>query len=345
MRRINIAVVGVGAVGIEMCRILIQRGFPLGEFKIFARSARTITIDGQVYQVEEISPEGFEGIDIALFAGTEGEKGAAVMYGPEAVKRGAIVIDNGSDFRLKEEVPLIVPEVNPQRIKEHRGIIANPNCTTIQMVVALAGIYKEFGLEEVILTSFQATSGAGRRGTEELWVQIKDVVDKNKDSQNAFEVKKVSGFKPEIFTRQIGFNVIAQIGEFKEYGYTTEEWKVVKEAQKIFEDFSLKITATCVRVPVFTGHSEAIYFKTKREADLDEVSQVLESSPGVKFFKDPQKFPTPLEAEGKDEVFVGRLRENPFSNNSFWFWVISDNLRKGAALNAVQIAEFLFSLT
>ncbi len=337
----NVAVIGVGAVGVEMLRTLRQRGFPIDKLRVFARRERDITVDGEVYHVESIEGKTFEGIDIALFAGTEGEKGAAVTYADKFIKAGAVVIDNGADFRLKEGVPLVVPEANRQEIFKHKGLIANPNCTTIQMIVALAGVYKKFGLERIILTSFQATSGAGRRAAETLCEEIAYVAEKNKDRPYQEWDKKV-GKLSGAFSHQIVFNVIPQIGGFKDNGYTSEEQKVVDETYKIFGDRDIKISATCVRVPVFTSHSEAVYFQTKKDTSLKNIEEVIATSEGVKFFPD-NTYPLPLDVEGTDEVCVGRLRSDPFSKNSFWLWCVGDNLRKGAALNAVQIAEELIS--
>jgi len=343
MQKYNVAVVGVGAVGVEMLRCLKQRNFPVGKLSVFARSARDIVIDNQTYHVESISPDGFEGVNIALFAGTEGEKGAALTYAPEAVKRGVVVIDNGADFRLKDDVPLIVPEANKERIKAHQGIIANPNCTTIQMIVALARIQKRFGLSQIILTSFQATSGAGRRAAQTLWDEARQIVRLNQDKDfNLIDKKLDKSF--DVFPGQIAFNVISKIGVFKEDGYTSEELKTVYETHKIYGDSSIKITSTCVRVPVFTSHSEAIYFSIKKDASLSQIRTALRESEGVLFYEDPNEFSLPVDAEGKDEVFVGRLRQDTFNKNCFWIWCVADNLRKGAALNAVQIAEHLIAL-
>jgi aspartate-semialdehyde dehydrogenase len=339
MRVFNVAVIGVGAVGVEILRILKERKFPINNLRVFARSSRSIEIDGQKYQVEAISEGNFDNIDIALFAGTEGEKGASVLYAHKFIEKGAVVIDNGSDFRLKNDIPLVVPEINKDKIFNHKGLIANPNCTTIQAVVALGGIYKKFGLERFILTSFQATSGAGKKASITLWEETKKIVEKNKDVDFDQIDKKVT--PSQIFGYQIAFNVIPKIGDFKEYNYTSEEWKVVKETHKILDDSTIKITATCVRVPVFTSHSEAIYFKTKKDTTLKDIEEVLKETGGVKYF--PSTFSLPLNIEGKDEVFVGRLREDPFEKNAFWIWTVADNLRKGAALNAVQIAEILSS--
>jgi len=344
MKRYNLAVIGVGAVGREILRCLGQRNFPVGNLKVFARTSRDIQVDKEIFKVETITPENFQGIDIALFAGTEGEKGAGLQWAEAAVSSGAVVIDNGADFRLREDVPLIVPEVNREKISEHKGIIANPNCTTIQMVVSLSQIYKRFGLEQIILTSFQAVSGAGRTACKVLWEETKKIVEENKDLDYLSINKKIEGYQSEVFPSQIAFNVICQIGSFKEDDFTTEEIKTVKETHKIFDDDSIKITSTCVRVPVFTSHSEAIYFRTREKASLEEIKKALKESEGVVYEEDSEKFFSPVDCEGKDGVFVSRLRKDPFNENSFWIWSVSDNLRKGAALNAVQIAENLVSL-
>ncbi len=337
--RYNIAVIGVGAVGIEMLRILKQRSFPVNKLRVFARSERDITVDGDIYHVEAIEGKSFSGIDIAFFAGTEGEKGASVTYADKFISGGAVVIDNGADFRLKEGVPLIVPEANRKEILTHKGLIANPNCTTIQMIVALAGVYKKYGLAQIILTSFQATSGAGRRAVETLCNETVRIVDKNRDKEFLLWEKRIDKFS-EVFPSQIVFNVIPQIGEFKDNGYTSEEEKVVCETHKIFSDAEIKVSATCVRVPVFTSHSEAIYFTTKKDVTFKDIENTIANSEGIKFLC-RDSYPLPLDAENKDEVYVGRLRLDPFNKNSFWLWCVGDNLRKGAALNAIQIAEEL----
>lgn len=261
------------------------------------------------------------------------------MYAQKFIEKGATVIDNGGDFRLDKDVPLIVPEANREAIASHKGLIANPNCTTIQAIVALAKIHRRCGLEKVTLVSFQATSGAGREAVDSLWQETIQVVERNKDL-DCFSVDKKYNARRGPFPDQIAFNVIPHIGSFGDDDYTSEELKVVKETHKILSDDSIKISATCVRVPVFTSHSEAIYFTTREETNLDEIIQLLASSPGVKLFKHPS-YPLPLNVEGTDEVYVGRVRRDPFQANSFWIWVVADNLRKGAALNAIQIAEEL----
>jgi aspartate-semialdehyde dehydrogenase len=255
MKKYNVAVVGVGAVGIEMLRVLRQRNFPVGEVRVFARSSRNIEVDGQNYTVQAISPDGFNGIDIALFAGTEGEKGAAVTYAQEAIKRSAVVIDNGADFRMDPKVPLVVPEVNPADIRKHKGIIANPNCSTIQMVVALWPIYKKAGIKRIIVTTLQASSGAGRGAVEQLkeetsLIAAAGFLDVHVKTEN------------KTLPQQLSFNVFPHIGAFGEDDYTNEEWKLVRETHKIMHDDKIKISATTVRVPVRTGHSESVYIET-----------------------------------------------------------------------------------
>jgi len=249
-----------------------------------------------------------------------------------------VVIDNGVDFRLKQDVPLVVPEANKDAIANHKGLIANPNCTTIQAIVALANIHKKFGLDEFILVSFQATSGAGKKACIGLWDETKNIAEQNKGKNFDLIDKKINIENP-VFGNQIAFNVIPKIGEFESNGYTSEEMKVVNETHKILRDLDIKISATCIRVPVFTSHSEAIYFKTKHKASVDELREVLKNSEGIVYSED--SFSLPIDTEGKDEVFVSRLRSDPSKDSSFWLWAVSDNLRKGAALNAVQIAECL----
>jgi aspartate-semialdehyde dehydrogenase len=347
----NVAVVGVGAVGIEMLRVLKQRNFPVGEIRVFARSAREIDVDGQKYQVQSISPEGFEGIDIALFAGTEGEKGAAVTFASEAVKRGAVVIDNGADFRMEPDIPLVVPEVNPKDAKKYRkrGIIANPNCSTIQMVVALWPIHQAAKIKRVIVSTYQAASGAGRGAVEQLWREIEEIISGSQKSeirsQNILPSVISHPSSERSLPQQLAFNVFPHIGGFAELDYTSEEWKMVKETHKIMHSDKIKVSATTVRVPVRTGHSESVYIETKWEISVDKIKELLKNAPGVELIDSPKDslYPLAIDCEGKDAVYVGRIRKDPYVKNGFWLWVVSDNLRKGAALNAVQIAELLIT--
>lgn len=338
MKKYNVAVVGVGAVGIEMLRVLKERNFPVGHMRVLARSARDMEVDGVQYAVHPVSPEAFDGIGIALFAGTEGEKGAAVTFAAEAVKRGAVVIDNGADFRMDPKVPLVIPEVNGKDVKKHKGIIANPNCSTIQMVVALAPIYKAAGLKRVVVTTLQASSGAGRSAVEQLKAENAAIARHNYESVHAQGVDRS-------MPQQLAYNVFPQIGGFVEDDYTSEEWKLVKETRKIMHDDKIKVTATTVRVPVRTGHSESVYIETEKVIAPDKVKAILAKSPGIVVIDEPDKglYPMPKDVEGKDEVFVGRIRRDPFVKNGLWLWVVADNLRKGAATNAVQIAECVIS--
>lgn len=350
MKKYNVAVVGVGAVGEELLRVLRQRAFPIGELRVFARSSREIVVDNEKFDVQQVTPFGFEDIDIALFAGTEGEKGAAVTFAAEAVKRGAIVIDNGADFRLREDVPLVVPEVNPQDVSAHKGIIANPNCSTVQLVVAVAPIYQEAGIKRMIISTYQAVSGAGRQAITELTAQASELLTAHpwalcSDCKLSADVK--------VFPRRIAFNVIPHIGSFpasrfQEAGYTTEEWKMVQETHKILHDDKIKISATAVRVPVIVGHSQSVYLETKKKIALGKVRKLLQQAKGVRLVDDPKgtdarTYPVPLDAAGKDDVLIGRVRQDPFVPKGLWLWVVADNLRKGAALNAVQIAELLIN--
>ena len=311
----TVAVVGAGLVGERLVAELRRRNFPLKELRILARTARTAVLDGETFEVGVAEPEAFEGVDIALFAGTEGEKGAAVQLAHEATARGAVVIDNGSDFRLEPDVPLVVPEVNAEAVRDHNGIIANGNCSTIQMVVALAPIAREFGLKKVVVSTYQAVSGAGRSGVEAL--------------ENG---------QGDAFPKPIAGNAIPLIGGVGEDGYTSEERKMKLESRKILGLPDLEVHATAVRIPVHTGHSESVYVETEREVDLPKVLEALRGAPGVVFSGDANDFPTPLETAGEPGVYVGRVRAE---GNTVEFWCVSDNLLKGAATNAVQIAETL----
>jgi aspartate-semialdehyde dehydrogenase len=311
----TVAVVGAGLVGERLVAELRRREFPMKELRVLARSARRAVLAGETFEVGVAEPEAFEGVDYALFAGTEGEKGAAVQLAREAIARGAVVIDNGSDFRLDPEVPLVVPEVNAEALRDHNGLVANPNCSTIQMVVSLAPIAREFGVRKVVVSTYQAVSGAGRGGVEAL----------------------ESG-REDAFTKPIIGNAIPLIGGVGEDGYTTEEKKMREESRKILSMPDLPIFATAVRIPVHTSHSESVYVETEREVSLPEVLDVLSEAPGVSFSGDPADSPTPIEATGEPGVFVGRVR---VEGDVIEYWCVSDNLLKGAATNAVQIAESL----
>ncbi|MFA5276158.1 MAG: aspartate-semialdehyde dehydrogenase [Candidatus Omnitrophota bacterium] len=342
MKKYNVAVIGVGVVGIEMLRVLRERKFPVNEVRVFARSAREIEVDGQKYSVQAITPEGINGIDIALFAGTEGEKGAAVTFAQEAVKRGAVVIDNGADFRMDPKVPLVVPEVNAKDVAKHKGIIANPNCSTIQMVVALNPIHKKVGIKRIIVTTLQASSGAGKAAVDQLKEETVSSLAGWPVTQLDQQTSKTTS-RQTAMPQQLAFNVFPHIGSFVECDYTNEEWKLVKETHKIMHDQKIKISATTVRVPVRTGHSESVYIETKKNISPEQVREILRKAPGVIVMDDVKKniYPMPKDVEGRDETFVGRIRKDCFVKNGLWLWVVADNLRKGAATNAVQIAEEL----
>jgi aspartate-semialdehyde dehydrogenase len=335
-KKVNIGLVGAtGLVGQCILRVLAERRFPAGNIKLWAsaRSAgKKVQYGRKVCRVKEIDPDEFPGCDLIFFAGTEGEKGASRIFSEAAIRAGAVVIDNGSDYRMDQGVPLVVPEVNPGDAFKHKGLIANPNCSTIQMAVALNLIHRKLGLKRIVVSTYQAVSGAGRQGTQTLESEIKD------QSFGKAQGKKTRT-KKIIFPRQIAQNVIPQISDFSELGFSGEEWKMVKETQKIFHDKKLAVNATTVRVPVDTGHSESVYFETREKAGLGVVEKLLAKSPGVVFSKN--SYHTPLEIAGKDEVFVSRLRPDPFDPQAFVMWVAADNLRKGAATNAVQIAELL----
>ncbi|MBX6394309.1 MAG: aspartate-semialdehyde dehydrogenase [Alicyclobacillaceae bacterium] len=335
---LTVAVVGAtGAVGRKMIETLEARNFPVETFIPMASSrsaGTTVTFRNQAVQVIEARPEAFEGIDVALFsAGAKTSRALA----PEAVRRGAVVIDNSSAFRMDPEVPLVVPEVNGEAAFRHKGIIANPNCSTIQMVVALKPIYDRFGIERIIVSTYQAVSGAGARAIEELMELTRA---KLSGEDRSPEVLPVASLPVH---HSIAFNVLPQIDVFEENGFTKEEMKMVNETRKILGDPEIRVTPTCVRVPVVTGHSEAVYVETKRPFELREIYEMLQAAPGVIVVDDPasQQYPMPVSAAGRPEVFVGRVRRDLSHPRGLNLWVVSDNLLKGAAYNAVQIAELL----
>ncbi|HZF58173.1 MAG TPA: aspartate-semialdehyde dehydrogenase [Rubrobacter sp.] len=310
-----VAVVGAGLVGDRLVAELRRRDFPMRELRVLARSARRSVLAGEKFEVGVAEPEAFEGVDIAFFAGTEGEKGAAVQLAEEAISRGAVVIDNGSDFRLDPAVPLVVPEVNAQALENHEGLIANANCSTIQMVVTLAPLAREFGLNRIVVSTYQAVSGSGRSGVDAL--------------ENGRE---------DVYPKPIAGNAIPLIGSLGDDGYSTEETKMREESRKILGLPDLEVFATTVRIPVHTGHSESVYVETEREATLERVLDVLREALGVEFSGEAADYPTPLEVAGEPGTHVGRVR---VEGNVIQYWCVADNLLKGAATNAVQIAESL----
>ena len=332
-RQFSVAVVGAtGAVGTEMISTLEGRNFPVGQIKLLAsgRSAgRELTFRGETVLVEELTDESFEGVEIALFSagGSISER-----FAPSAVKAGAVVVDNTSHFRMEPDIPLVVPEVNPEAIAQYtkRGIIANPNCSTIQMVVALKPIYDEAGIKRVVVSTYQAVSGTGLEAIDEL-------------AKQSIEVLQGKPPTTEVYPHQIAFNCLPHIDVFLDNGYTKEEMKMVEETKKILEDDTVALTATTVRVPVFYSHSESVNVETKKKLPLDRLFEILRAAPGVEIIDDVANnvYPLATDAAGQDPTYVGRIREDESCENGINLWVVSDNIRKGAALNAVQIAEIL----
>ncbi len=329
-----VAVVGAtGAVGNEMIKTLEQRKFPVETLRLFASErseGKKLEYKDTEITVEKLNEKSFEGIDIALFsAGAERSK----IWAPVAAKSGCVVVDNSSQWRMDPEIPLVVPEVNPHDLKWHKGIIANPNCSTIQMVVVLKPIHDAVKIKRVVVTTFQAVSGTGQKAIDELLQQTTDLL-------NFRDVKC------NVYPHQIAFNVLPHIDKFLENGYTKEEMKMVNETKKIMGDDSIKVTATTVRVPVFRGHSESLNIETEKKISPNEVRALLSTAPGIIVYDAPEKniYPLPLYAAGKDETYVGRIREDNTIENGINMWIVSDNLRKGAALNAVQIAEKLIEM-
>jgi aspartate-semialdehyde dehydrogenase len=328
-KKYNVAVLGAtGMVGKEMMKVLEERKFPVNKFIPLAstRTAGTkVTFKGKKYTVEVAKPESFEGVDIGLFSA-----GAKIseMLAPEAVKRGTVVIDNTSFYRMDPNVPLVVPEVNAYDLKWHKGIIANPNCSTAQLLMAIKPIHDVAKIKRIVVSTYQSTSGWGKEAVEELFTQTKAVL----------AGKKV---QVKILPKQIAFNVIPQIDSFTSNGYTKEEMKMVNETKKIMGDPSIQVTATTVRVPVVIGHSESVNIETERKISAKQVREILAKFPTVKVMDDPEKgiYPTPVDCVGKDETFVGRIREDISIPNGIEMWIVSDNLRRGAATNAVIIAE------
>ncbi|SHN71658.1 aspartate-semialdehyde dehydrogenase [Desulfitobacterium chlororespirans] len=326
----NVAIVGAtGAVGQEFLKILVERNFPVEELRLLAtkRSAgKKVLWQGREIEVQETTHDSFKGIDIALFAGGS----SSTEFAPSAVKSGAVVIDNSSAYRLDPKVPLVVPEVNPEDVKWHKGIIANPNCSTIIMAVALKPIFDLAGIKRVVVSTYQAVSGAGREGIEELEGQVRDWAQGEE-------------LKSQTFPYQIAFNLIPRIDVFQEGDYTKEEWKMVKETQKIFHVDTMPITATTVRVPVLRSHSESINIETERNVGLEEVKAAFQKAPGVIVEDNPaeDRYPMPWFTSDTDEVYVGRIRKDFSIENGINLWVVGDQIRKGAATNTIQIAELL----
>jgi aspartate-semialdehyde dehydrogenase len=325
----NVAIVGAtGMVGQEFIKVLLQRKFPAKNILLYAsdRSAgRKLFVGHQEIVVKETASDSFDNVDIALFsAGSDISK----HFAPIAAKAGALVIDNSAAWRMDPRVPLVVPEVNADDIRKHRGIIANPNCSTIQMVVALNPLHKVNPIKRIVVATYQSVSGTGIAAVEELTKQAKTVLDGG-------------NVVPHVYAHQIAFNLLPEIDVFLENGYTKEEWKMVEETRKIMHAESIAVSATCVRVPVFVSHSEVIQIEFNEYMSPEEARSILSKASGVKVLDDPNVslYPQPWLAAGTDDVYVGRIRSDASYLNGLVMWVVSDNIRKGAALNAVQIAE------
>jgi aspartate-semialdehyde dehydrogenase len=340
----RVAVVGAtGQVGTLMLELLRRRAFPAREIVPFA-SARSIGrgLEGGLV-VQGLSEESIQGFDLALFSAGGSTSGE---WAPRFADAGAVVIDNSSHWRMHEDVPLVVSEVNPEALAEHRGIVANPNCSTMQMVVALAPLHREAGIERLVISTYQAVSGTGRRAVDELLDQSRALL-----AETGMRAERVSpGFgkrtiaPPDAYAHQIAFNALPHAGSFADGDdHTDEERKLINETRKILGDAHIAISATCVRVPVLNGHSEAVNVQTHRELSPERARELLDAAPGVSVLDDPAAalYPLAIEASGRDEVFVGRIRRDPGHERALDLWIVADNLRKGAALNAVQLAELL----
>lgn len=339
MKKYNVAILGAtGAVGQEFLNLIEERNFPFANLKLLAskRSAgKKIRFMGREYTVEEATDDSFQGVEIALFAGGAASK----AFAPAAVKAGAVVIDNSSAFRMDPEVPLVVPEVNPQAIARHKGIIANPNCSTIIMVMALKPLYDLSKIKRIVVSTYQAVSGGGKEAMAELEQQVQEIVAGKEVTANILPGASL----PKHY--QIAFNLIPQIDVFQDNLYTKEEMKMINETKKIMEDDAMRITATTVRVPVYRSHAESVNVEFADEVSVEAAKRALAAFPGVIMKDDPaeMEYPMPLETSGKDDVEVGRLRRDESIEHGLNFWVCGDQIRKGAALNALQIAEYMIA--
>jgi aspartate-semialdehyde dehydrogenase len=333
MKQVNVAVAGAtGAVGNEMIKTLEQRDFPVKNIRLLASErsvGKQLKFRGKDIVVEKMTKDSFKGIEIALFSAGASR---SLEFCPAAANAGAVVVDNSSAFRMEPDIPLVVPEVNPHAIAHYkkRGIIANPNCSTIQMVVVLKPIHDRAKIERVVVSTYQAVSGTGQKAIVELMEQVKAIINNQPITRS-------------VYPHQIAFNCLPHIDVFLENGYTKEEMKMVNETRKIMEDDSIRVTATTVRVPVFYGHSESVNIETEKKLTVSEVKALLSRAPGVVVVDDVSKneYPLAIHAAGRDETFVGRIREDESIDKGLNMWIVSDNIRKGAALNAVQIAEIL----
>lgn len=331
MRKVNVAIVGAtGLVGQEFIKTLEQRHFPISSIRLYASDrshGRKMRVCNKQIEVKETTADSFAGIDIALFSA-----GADIShrFSPIAARSGAVVVDNSAAFRMAPDVPLVVPEVNPEDIDKNHGIIANPNCSTIQMVVVLYPLHKANPIKRITVATYQSVSGTGSAAIEELTAQSRLVLDGQET-------------RPQVYPHQIAFNVLPEIDAFLENGYTKEEWKMVEETQKIMHAPEIAVSATCVRVPVRVGHSEAVQIEFDHPMSPEEARQILSGASGVRLLDKPadRVYPYPLMVAGQDDVYVGRIRKDASHPNGLVLWIVGDNLRKGAALNAVQIAERL----
>ena len=332
-KKFNVAVAGAtGAVGNQMIRCLEEMNFPVHSVEFLASSrsvGRQLRFKGDLVEVKELKEHSFKGIDIALFSAGGG---TSQKFAPLAAKDGCVVIDNSSAWRMDSKVPLVVPEVNSHAIAQYseKGIIANPNCSTIQMVIVLHPIHKKYGIKRIVVSTYQAVSGTGKKAIDELFDQTRAIIN-------------FLDYKTHVYPHRIAFNCLPHIDIFLDNGYTKEEMKMVNETRKIMEDDSIAVTATTVRVPVFFGHSEAVNVETKDPLSAEDVKALLQNSPGVKVMDDPQKnlYPLATDAAGQDLTLVGRIRKDESIANGINMWIVADNIRKGAATNAVQIAQVL----
>jgi aspartate-semialdehyde dehydrogenase len=332
-KKFNIAVAGAtGAVGNQMIRCLEEMNFPVHSVEFLASSrsvGRQLRFKGDLIEVKELKEDSFKGIDIALFSAGGG---TSQRFAPLAAKDGCVVVDNSSAWRMDPKVPLVVPEVNPHAIAQYteKGIIANPNCSTIQMVVVLHPIHKKYGIKRIVVSTYQAVSGTGKKAIDELFDQTRAMIN-------------FLDYETRVYPHRIAFNCLPHIDIFLDNGYTKEEMKMVNETRKILEAASIAVTATTVRVPVFFGHSESVNIETKDPVSAEDVKALLQNSPGVKVMDDPRKnlYPLATDAAGQDLTLVGRIRQDESIPNGINMWIVADNIRKGAATNAVQIAQVL----
>ena len=337
MKKYNVCMVGIGAVGTEIARLLRKRNFPMAKLTAFARSERTEMIDGIPLEVKVATGgESFKGYDFAFFAGTEGAKGASKTLGWAAAEQGCVVIDNGDDFRMDPRVPLCIPEINPEALRGHKNFVANPNCSTAIALMPLYALHKEAGIKRIVCCTYQAVSGAGGAAIRELEAETK--------AWAAGEAMPA----PQAFPAQIAFNVLAKIGsESKDMeGYTSEEVKLGRETRKILGDDSILVASTCVRVPVFNAHSEALHVEFHKPISPERAREILSHTAGVRVVDDlgASRFPMPIEASGQFDALVGRIRKDPTVENGLALFVAGDNIWKGAALNAIQIAEKMIEM-